>query len=127
MPLGRTKQAIEERSRRKLNTTQEVDGKGLTVFIPNGHQLVHLVGILDNKRREIFDIDTNVCPLSNLQPSMRVLPEEIPHFFIIDLHVRHTNQEPGGRREGDFSRLYSHEETMQNDDKPPQDSVGNFT
>ena len=69
-----------------------------TVFVAYCHQLVHLICILNHKGLEVFDINSNISSLSDLQfrsirSIRRGLAQDITHLFIIDLQVRHTDKE----------------------------------
>ena len=65
-----------------------------TVFVANGHKSVHIIRILHAKLGEIFDIHTNVSPLSNLQTIVDVLAEKISHLLVVKLQVRDSNKKP---------------------------------
>ena len=58
-----------------------------TILVSNGHESVHIFGILHTKLGEILDIDSNVSPLSDLQPTVDILAEEVPHLLIVQLKV----------------------------------------
>lgn len=58
-----------------------------TILVSNGHESVHIFRVLHTKLGEILDIDSNVSPLSDLQPIVDILAEEVPHLLIVQLKV----------------------------------------
>eukprot|EP00095_Tigriopus_kingsejongensis_P001135 snap_masked-scaffold1099_size62903-processed-gene-0.14 protein:Tk01135 transcript:snap_masked-scaffold1099_size62903-processed-gene-0.14-mRNA-1 annotation:"dna polymerase beta-like" len=70
-----------------------VGGPHTAVLVANGHDLVHVIGIVDHESREVFDIHANVRPLLHVQAESLILAEEISNLLVVDFQIRHPDQE----------------------------------
>lgn len=65
------------------------------VLLSDLHNIKHFLGLLDCKVRQLFDIDTLVGVLVELQPVLRVLCKQVTNLFIVNLNIAGTDEELG--------------------------------
>lgn len=75
--------------------THPAPPSSLTVLIAEGHDPVHLPGIVHNMSQQVLHIHPHIRSLFHLQAHWLVLTEKVAYLLIVDLQVRDTNKEPG--------------------------------
>ena len=68
-----------------------VSGTNVPIDVALSEDFHHVSGSLDDKRRQVLDVDTRVL-VTQLQLGT-LFVEQVTNFFVVDLEVAHTRQE----------------------------------